>query len=128
MTTLSQLEACTGEIAAAAESLSNYCRNVDGHIDSAPANLPQGLVPPEAPSEARRARRSIIANAAKLQTLLDEPADLLQRLATQVCLSPPNPPAIRAMSDQLCLSRVAEPTPCLRAVVGRVPGAGLHTS
>jgi hypothetical protein len=84
MTSLSQLEAYTSEIAAAAKSLSSYCRNVDGPMDSVQANLPQGLVPPEAPGEAHRARRSIIANAAKLQTLLSEPADFLQRLAAQV--------------------------------------------
>lgn len=86
MTTSSvaQLEAYTSELAAAVKSLANYCRNVEAGNTG---KTPQLLVPPDAPREAQRARRAVLANVAKLQTLLGEPADFLQQLAAQVRLS-----------------------------------------
>jgi hypothetical protein len=87
MTSLTQLETHTSELAAAVKSLAEYCRNVEAPVDFAARNVPQPLVPPEASSEAHQARRSIMANVAKLQTLLGEPADFLQQLAGQVRLS-----------------------------------------
>ena len=89
MTSLVQLEAYTSELAAAVKSLAISCRNVHAPVDFGAGIPPRPLVPPGAPSEARRARRSIMANLAKLQTLLDEPADFLQQLAGQVRLSSP---------------------------------------
>ncbi|MCJ1251841.1 hypothetical protein MMC30_009079 [Trapelia coarctata] len=83
MSSLAQLEAYTSELAAAVEKVAKYCRNIEVPVDFAAGNTPQPLVPPEAPSEAHRARRSIVANVAKLQTLLAEPADFLQQLAGQ---------------------------------------------
>jgi hypothetical protein len=84
MASFNHLEGLTGEIAAAAEVLSTYCGNVNAYPDPVPPTVPQSVVPTDAPSEAHQARRSIIANAANLQTLLSEPADFIQRLAIQV--------------------------------------------
>lgn len=78
MDSLTQLESLARELAAAVKGLGNYCRNAD--VDPC-------LVPPEAPSEAHGARRTILANVSKVQKLLDGPVDFLQRLATQVCQS-----------------------------------------
>ena len=74
-----QLEAYTDELTTAVKSLASYCRNAEIHYST-----PQLLVPPEAPGEVHRARRTILANVVKLQTLLVEPADFLQHLAGQV--------------------------------------------
>ncbi len=84
---LAQLEAYTNELAAAVKTLASYCRNFEAPVDFPAGNTPKPLVQPEAPSDAHQARRSIIANATKLQTLLDEPTDFLQQLAGHVRLS-----------------------------------------
>ena len=90
MTGRAQLEAYTTELNAAIEIFSSHCRNIEGTSDFgvevgyAP---PPTLIPPTAPVEAHWARRAIMANTAKLQTLLAEPADFLQELARQVGLS-----------------------------------------
>ena len=89
MNSLAQLEAYTSDLAAAVKRLIHYCRNVEVPANFAVGKPPQPLVPPEAPSEAHRERRSIITNLAKLQTLLGEPVDFLQQLARQVRLSIP---------------------------------------
>jgi len=89
MSSLAQLEAYTSELVAAAQRLAHYCRDIEAPLDFATGNAPQPLVPPEAPSEAHRARRSMMAGLAKLQTLLGEPADFLQQLAGQVRYSFP---------------------------------------
>lgn len=78
MDSATQLEAYTDELTTAVKSLASYCRNAEVHYST-----PQLLVPPEAPGEVHRARRTIVANVAKLQTLLVEPADFLQHLAGQ---------------------------------------------
>lgn len=80
MNSLIQLENYTNELAFSVKSLANYCRSAEVH-----KSTPQLLVPPEAPNEVLRTRRTILANLAKIQTLLDEPADFVQHLATQVC-------------------------------------------
>lgn len=84
MSSLRQLEAYASELVAAAQRLAHYCRNLEAPVDFAAGDAPQPLVPPEAPSEAHRARRSMMASLAKLQTVLVEPADFLQQLAGQV--------------------------------------------
>lgn len=89
MSSSAHLETCTSELVAAAQKLAHYCRNLDAPIDFMTENAPQPLVPPEAPSEAHRARRSMMASLAKLQTVLSEPADFLQQLAGQVRYSFP---------------------------------------
>ena len=88
MSAWAQLEAHTAELNAAIETLARHCRNIEA--DDA-RNAPQSLIPPEAPAEVHRARRPILANIAKLQTLLAEPEDFLQELARQVGASPPCP-------------------------------------
>ena len=87
MTGWAQLEAYTAELNAAVETLTSHCQNAEAPAEGDAENTPQALVPPEAPVEAHRARRPILANIAKLQTLLAEPADFLQELARQVGLS-----------------------------------------
>ena len=124
MNSLAQLEAYTSELAAAVKSLANCCRNVEAPVDFAARNTPQPLLPTESPSEAHRARRSIMANLVKLQTLLDEPADFLQRLAGQVCLSLPI--TLLDMDAELTWI-IAESAPRLSAMAGRFPGPGLYT-
>lgn len=87
MNNLAQLETYTSELAAAVKSLAHCCRNVETSTDVGVGSPPQPLVPPEASNETHRERRSIMANIAKIQTLLGEPADFLQQLAGQVRLS-----------------------------------------
>ena len=90
MTGLAKLGAHTAELNAAIETFTSHCRNMEyaSDLELDPGNASQPLIPPEAPAEAHRARRPIMANIAKLQTLLAEPADFLQELARQVGLSP----------------------------------------
>lgn len=89
MTSLDQLELYTSELAAAVKSLANHCRNFGTSVDSTAKSplVSPSLVPPDAPSEAHRARQSILTYLSKLRTLLSEPADFLQQLATQVRIS-----------------------------------------
>lgn len=77
-TSLSQLETYANDLAAAVKSLT-------GHVQNAGAvSTPHLAIPSDAPSEVHRARRNVLANAARLQILLAEPADLIQHLASQV--------------------------------------------
>ena len=75
MTSSSQLETLSNELAIAAKTFSDHCRSDD-------AARPH-LV--NAPGEADRARRNILTIATRLQTLLAEPAEFIQHLASQVC-------------------------------------------
>ncbi|KAG0650487.1 O-methyltransferase [Hyphodiscus hymeniophilus] len=77
MTSLTQLHAYTNELVAAVQTVAEFYPNANT------PHSPSQLVPPDAPSELRRARRTILANVTKLKTLLEEPADLLQQLACQ---------------------------------------------
>ena len=78
-------ETHTTELNTAIEVLTSHCRNTERISDfEVEANhAPQPLISPEA----HRLRRPIMANIAKLQTLLVEPVDFLQELAKQVGLS-----------------------------------------
>lgn len=124
MTSLAQLEACTNDVATAVQSLADYCWNFEGPVEVAAGNTPQPLVPPEAPSEAHQTRRSILANVAKLQTLLYEPADFIQQLAAQVRSAFPN---TLPDGDVVLTCMVVESAARLSAVARRVSGAGLYT-
>ena len=84
MTGCVQIEAYTRELNAAVETLASHCQNVDAISEGEIEITPQPLVAPEAPIEAHRARRSILASIAKLKILLAEPTDILQELARQV--------------------------------------------
>lgn len=83
---ITELETCADELAAAARSLANHCRSADIQPSPSPSPSPttQLNVPNEAPGGAHRARRAVLTSAARLQVLLSEPADFLQRLASQV--------------------------------------------
>ena len=78
-------ETHTTELNNAIEVLTSHCRNIErtSDFEAEAKNAPQPLISPEA----HRARRPILANIAKLQTLLVEPVDFLQELARQVGLS-----------------------------------------
>ena len=74
MTSLSQLET----LITAAKTLANHCR--DANVGS----TPHLAVPTDAPCETHRARRDALAIIGQLQTLLAEPVDFIQHLASQV--------------------------------------------
>lgn len=76
-----QLEAYGNELTAAVNALVRLRANASG---DSPASLPQPLISADAPNQAHHARRSIKANIAKLQVLIDEPIDFLQQLVAQV--------------------------------------------
>ena len=78
MSSLSQLEAYSNGLATATKTLLDYRR--DAAVDST-THL---TVPRDAPYEVQRARRNVLAIVARLETLLAEPADLIQHLANQV--------------------------------------------
>ena len=124
MASLAQLEACTNDLVSAVKNLADYCRNGDDSIDFGITTAPQPLVPLEAPSEALRTRRSIMASLAKIQILLAEPPDFLQQLAGQVCSAPSRIPenGFKLIEDD----RI-EPAPRLPSVAWRIPGAGMYT-
>jgi len=82
MTGYTELEACAKELAAAARSLAADWRRGDLPAQFASGNNP--ILSPHAPDHVRRAQRSIIANAAKMQVMLGQPADFLERLALHV--------------------------------------------
>ena len=78
MISLSQLEVHTNDLITATKTLTNYCR--DAGVDPT-THL---ALPKDMPGEVRRARRDILANVARLQTLVAEPDDFIQHLASHV--------------------------------------------
>lgn len=81
---LAQLEAHTTKLVALVKTLTDYCEHVEAPADFTVGKVPQPLLPPQAPSEAQRARLSIVAIVTQLQTLLNEPAEFLQQIGRQV--------------------------------------------
>ena len=75
---LSQLEACSNELAIATKNLGDHCRGLTVGDNTRPA-LENG-----SSSEVQLARQNVLAIAARLQSLLAEPEDLIQHLASQV--------------------------------------------
>ncbi|KAL8792411.1 MAG: hypothetical protein Q9195_005025 [Heterodermia aff. obscurata] len=75
MISLSQLEVYTNDLVNATKTVANHCR--DAGVDST-----IHLTVPEDMPEVRRARREILANVARLQTLMAEPDDFIQHLAS----------------------------------------------
>lgn len=130
MTGSALLEAHTAELNAAIETLTNHCRNVEriSDFEVEIRNAPRPLIPPEAPAEAHRARRSIMANMAKLHTLLAEPVDFLQELARQVSA----PPFFRLRwfipTSKLMVIVSAESVTRLHKLAGRVSSPSLYTT
>lgn len=78
MDSLSQLEAYSNSLATATKTLLDYSR------DAVVGSSTHLIVSRDAPYEVHRARRNILAIVARLETLLAEPADLIQHLANQV--------------------------------------------
>ncbi|KAL4968759.1 uncharacterized protein BDV14DRAFT_187543 [Aspergillus stella-maris] len=79
MANLSDLESHASDITAAVKTLVAQCQN----LTTSPN---QGLIPPDAPQEAHRARQSILSTISRLQTFLSTPSDLLHHLAIQTQL------------------------------------------
>lgn len=79
MTSSSQLETWTSDLAVAAKTLDDHYRG-DGT-----ASPSHSAITNVSPFEADRARRNILAITTRLQTLLAEPAEFIQQLASQVC-------------------------------------------
>ena len=78
MISLSQLEVYTNDLISATKTLANHCR--DAGVDS----TTYIAVPEDTPAEVRRARRDVLANVARLQTLIAEPDDFIRHLASYV--------------------------------------------
>lgn len=81
MTSLSQLEAYSDELAAAIKVLGEHCQ------DTSISTTSHLAVPSDAPCEVHLARRNVLAIASRLHAILAEPADLIQHLASQVLAS-----------------------------------------
>lgn len=86
---LTQLERYTNNLAASVKVLSDQMR--DAGLQSSPGAQTASIwsashlaIPPDAPYEVHHARRSVLTNITKLQTLLMGPDDLIQNLASQV--------------------------------------------
>ena len=71
MTGPTQLETCVGELTTAVKTLTNYSPDIAGGRYHEPEKV-------------QRARRSVLALTSQIQTLIGEPTDFLQHLATQV--------------------------------------------
>lgn len=78
MASLSQLEAYTNDLNTATKTLASHCRN------TGVGSSPYLAILDDAPREVHRARRKVLSNVARLQTLLAEPGDFIQHLASQV--------------------------------------------
>lgn len=81
MTSSNQLERYSSDLATAAKTFSDHCQSEKS--TSPPRLLPSNL----SPGEADRNRRSTPSLASPPQPLLNEPADFIQHLASQVCCS-----------------------------------------
>uniref|UniRef100_A0A093VIS0 O-methyltransferase FtmD n=1 Tax=Talaromyces marneffei PM1 TaxID=1077442 RepID=A0A093VIS0_TALMA len=75
---LDQLQSYINELNSAAKVITDHC---NPYINTGSAS--HISIPPNAPSEIHRARRNLLAVATRLQTLLAEPADFIQQLASQ---------------------------------------------
>lgn len=76
MSSLTDLETYSSDLAAAVKTLVSQSPNL---VSSGS----QPLLPPDAPSEAHRARQSVLTTTSRLQTLLSSPADFLYHLTVQ---------------------------------------------
>jgi hypothetical protein len=94
MIAYTDLETCATELTAAAKSLgaetlsTNHstwglsCSSGQSSSNAAPSSL----IPPNASENVRQAQRTIMANASKIQMMLSQPADFLQRLVLNVSI------------------------------------------
>ena len=86
-----ELVTCANELAAAAKSLAADWRHCDLSGHSATGKSPYSTFLPNAPEHVRRAHRTIIINTSRIQVMLSQPADFLQRLALHVRIRIPQP-------------------------------------
>lgn len=85
MSTLNYLEIYNNDITKALTVLTEHFSTVDASSESGLSlPIPSLAVSDDAPAEVHRARRQVLTTIARLQFLLSEPADFVQRLATQV--------------------------------------------
>ncbi|KAI8623047.1 hypothetical protein F5Y19DRAFT_468820 [Xylariaceae sp. FL1651] len=86
MTSLSQLETQCAELAAAIQSLVTCCRSQGALGECSKTSIggtPQPLMLPNNLNEAYRIRKSVLGHLTYIQSLLQQPDDFLQHLATQ---------------------------------------------
>lgn len=74
------LGTCANELNLATQSLLNTCQR------DAAANPSTALLNIDTPSEVNRARNKVLSSVLQLQSMLAEPTDFIQHLASQVCL------------------------------------------
>lgn len=95
-----KLETCVSELTTAAKSLAADWRrdNLAAQFGSG-TTLPYSIFSPDAPDYVCQSQRSIMVNVLKMQVMLGQPVDFLQRLALYVrlslSLSTPVPPSVR---------------------------------
>lgn len=116
---LSQIEMCANELARAAKRLAEYCQSARGSDAEAPTGFPS--IAPDSPSQAHRERRSILANVAKLQTLISEPSHFLEQLTSQVSSTPRWTPDLSTLTMPPSEPALGQP-----ALARRIPGPRLH--
>lgn len=113
MTSSSQLEIWSNDLAIAVKSLSDHC-----HVNGT-ASTPHLAITNGAPGEADRARRNILTITTHLQALLAEPVEFIQHLAGKVRRT-------RTLERaRNVLKRCTEPTPRMSELVERVSSACL---
>lgn len=79
MNSITQLEIYASELACAAQSIVTYCQNAD--ITS---SGPQLSISEDAPEQFHQDRRKILANVAKIQVLLEDSEDFVQKMAKEI--------------------------------------------
>ena len=81
-----KLETCVNELTAAAKILTADWRrdNLTAPFGSSSTSLPYSIFSSDAPDHVRRSQRSILANLSKMQVMMGQPIDFLQRLSFYV--------------------------------------------
>ncbi|KAJ5769695.1 hypothetical protein N7520_004254 [Penicillium odoratum] len=79
MNSITQLEIYANELACAARSIVAHCQNAD-----IVSSGPQFSIHEDAPEQIHQNRRKILANVAKIQVLLGDSEDFLQRMAMEI--------------------------------------------
>lgn len=79
MNSITQLEIYANELACAAQSIVTYCQNAD-----IASSGPQLSISKDAPEQFHQGRRKILANVAKIQVLLEDSEDFVQRMAKEI--------------------------------------------
>ncbi|KAK4119020.1 O-methyltransferase family protein [Parathielavia appendiculata] len=80
---LAEIESCANELSHAAKTLAEYCQTAQTQVSDSDSSTGLPSVAPDRPSQAHRARKSILASVARLQNLIAEPGRFLEQLASQ---------------------------------------------